>query len=69
MPEPTLFLSADLGPVSIIRPTTSQQNGAVAAVTGFVNDGLFLDPATNKSSGIVSVLMGLAQAADEARRT
>src|SRR5216683_135164 len=69
MPEPTLFLSADLGPVSIIRPTTSQQNGAVAAVTGFVNDGLFLDPATNKSTGIVSVLMGLAQAADEARRT
>jgi hypothetical protein len=69
MPEPTLFLSAGLGPVSIIRPTTSQQNGAVAAVTGFVNDGLFLDPATNKSSGIVSVLMGLAQAADEARRT
>jgi hypothetical protein len=69
MPEPTLFLSADLGPVSIIRPTTSQQNGAVAAVTGFVNDGLFLDPATNKNTGIVSVLMGLAQAADEARRT
>jgi hypothetical protein len=69
MPEPTLFLSADLGPVSIIRPTTSQPNGAVAAVTGFVNDGLFLDPATNKSTGIVSVLMGLAQAADEARRT
>jgi len=69
MPEPTLFLNADLGPVSIIRPITSQQNGAVAAVTGLVNDGLFLDPATNKSSGIVSVLMGLAQAADEARRT
>ena len=69
MPEPTLFLSADLGPVSIIRPTTSQQNGAVAAVTGFVNDGLFLDPATNKNTGIVSLLMGLAQAADEARRT
>src|SRR6266851_4410875 len=66
MPEPTLFLSAGLGPVSIIRPTTSQQNGAVAAVTGFVNDGLFLDPATNKSTGIVSVLMGLAQAANEA---
>jgi hypothetical protein len=34
-----------------------------------VNDGLFLDPATNKNTGIVSVLMGLAQAADEARRT
>jgi hypothetical protein len=69
MPEPTLFLSADLGPVSIIRPTTSQQNGAVAAVTGLVKDGLFLDPATNKNTGIVSALMGLAQAADEARRT
>jgi hypothetical protein len=69
MPEPTLFLSADLGPVSIIRPTSSQQNGAVAAVTGFVNDGLFLDPSTNRNTGIVSVLMGLAEAADEARRT
>jgi hypothetical protein len=43
--------------------------GAVAAVPGFVDDGLFLDPATGKSSGIVAKLMELAEAADAARRT
>ena len=32
------------------------------------DDGLFLDPASNKNTGIVSVLMRLAEAADEARR-
>ena len=68
MPEPTLFLSQKLGPVSIIRPTSTQQGGAVAAVTGFVQDGLFLDPSTNRSTGIVDVLMRLAEEADEAER-
>jgi len=68
MPEPTLFLNAGLGPVSIIRPTSTAQGGAVASVVSFVDDGLFLDPATNKNTGIVDVLMGLAEEADEARR-
>jgi hypothetical protein len=69
MPEPTLFLNPNLGPVSIVRPTSTQQGGAVASVVSFVDDGLFLDPATNKNTGIVDVLMHLAEEADEARRT
>src|ERR1700758_1754258 len=69
MPEPTLFLNEKLGPVSIIRPTSTQQGGAVASVKSFVDDGLFLDPATNKNTGIVLVLFALAEKADAARRT
>ena len=68
MPEPTVFLNQNLGPVSIIRPTSTQQGGAVASVVSFADDGLFLDPATNKNTGIVDVLMRLAEEADEARR-
>src|SRR6266702_5081335 len=68
MPEPTLFLNAKLGPVSIIRPTSTAQGGAVASVVSFVDDGLFLDPATNKNTGIVNVLMRLAEEADAVLR-
>jgi len=68
MPEPTIFLNPKLGPVSIIRPTSAQQGGAVASVVSFAEDGLFLDPVTKKNTGIVNVLMGLAEEADEARR-
>jgi hypothetical protein len=68
MPEPTLFLSEKLGPVSIIRPTSTTQGGAVASVQSFAEDGLFLDPATGKNTGIVDKLMRLAEEADEARR-
>jgi hypothetical protein len=69
MPEPTLFLDEKLGPVAIIRPTSDKQGGAVASVVSFADDGLFLDPATNKNTGIVDVLMRLAEEADEARRS
>jgi hypothetical protein len=68
MPEPTLFLNQKLGPVSIIRPTSTKQGGAVASVQSFVDDGLFFDPATNRNTGIVQVLFGLAEEADAARR-
>src|ERR1700681_2745140 len=68
MPEPSVFLDPKLEPVSIIRPTSTAQGGAVASVASFVADGLFLDPATGKNTGIVSVLMRLAEEADEARR-
>ena len=68
MPEPTVFLDPKLGPVSIIRPTTTDQNGAVAAVMSLTSDGLFLDPSTGKNTGIVNTLMGLAVAADAAER-
>jgi len=68
MPEPTIFLNPDLGPVSIIRPTSDQQSGAVAAVTSLTKDGLFINPKTNKNTGIVEVLMELAVKADAAHR-
>jgi hypothetical protein len=68
MPEPTVFLDPKLGPVSIIRPTTTQQNGAVAAITGLANDGLFINPENGKNTGIVDVLLELAEAADAAQR-
>ena len=68
MPEPTVFLNEHLGPVSIIRPTSTQQGGAVASVVSFADDGLFLNPVTNKNTGIVDVLMRLAEEADASRR-
>jgi hypothetical protein len=68
MPEPTVFLDPKLGPVSIIRPTSTAQGGAVASVVSFAQDGLFLDPSTGKNTGIVDALMRLAEAADDARR-
>jgi len=68
MPEPTFFLSASLGPVSIIRPTADFDGGAVAAVKAFADDGLFFNPATGQNTGIVRKLMELAEEADEARR-
>jgi len=69
MPEPAPFLDRKLGPVAIIRPTSDEQGGAVASVVSFVQDGLFLDPATGKNTGIVDVLLHLAREADDARRT
>ena len=69
MPEPTFFLNSKFGPVSIIRPTSEGGGGgAMSAVKSFVNDGLFIDPASNVNTGIVAVLMGLAEEADAARR-
>jgi hypothetical protein len=40
----------------------------MSAVQSFVDDGLFIDPANNKSTGIVAVLKRLAEEADDARR-
>jgi hypothetical protein len=68
MPEPTLFLNKKLGPVAILRPTSTKQGGAVASTVSFVQDGLFLDPSTNSNTGIVDVLMRLAEEADEVTR-
>ena len=69
MPEPTIFIDPKLGAVSIIRPTSTEQGGAVASVVSFVNDGLFLDPVSGKNTGIVDVLMELAELADQAQRS
>jgi hypothetical protein len=64
MPEPTHFLDQALGPVAIVRPTSTKLNGAVAAVQGFVDDGLFI----GQSKQFTDLLFDLANEADQAKR-
>jgi len=64
MPEPTHFLDPNLGPVSIIRPTSTKLNGAVAAVQGFVDVGLFI----GQPKLFTNLLFDLANEADQASR-
>jgi hypothetical protein len=65
MPEPVPFLSPRLPPVSIIRPTTTLQSGAVAAINGFILDGLFI----GQPKEFTNLLLGMAHAADAAVRS
>jgi hypothetical protein len=65
MPEPTHFLSKKFPPVAIIRPTSTQNAGAMAAVKGFVDDGLFIG---QQNPEFLKLLYQLAGEADEARR-
>jgi hypothetical protein len=69
MPEPTFFLDKKFGPVSIIRPTETD-NAAKAALQSLIDDGLFIGHTskTGKSDGFVEKLRELAEEADEARR-
>ena len=64
MPEPTHFLDPNLGPVAIVRPTSTKLNGAVAAVQGFVDDGLFI----GQPKHFTDLLYELANDADQATR-
>jgi hypothetical protein len=64
MPEPTHFIDPNLGPVAIVRPTSDKLNGAVAAVQGFVDDGLFI----GQPKQFTDLLFDLAHEADQARR-
>ncbi|MBV9251298.1 MAG: hypothetical protein JO227_18855 [Acetobacteraceae bacterium] len=64
MPEPCPFLRPDFPPVSIIRPTSSRNSGAVAAVKSLIADGLF----TGQSKEFRDLLFSLASEADGARR-
>ena len=68
MPEPTHFLNPGFGPVAIVRPTSTQNGGAVASVLSFVADGLFLGQKPLHKPEFVQVLLRLAEEADEARR-
>jgi hypothetical protein len=72
MPEPTHFLTNNdrkFPPVAIIRPTSTKNGGAVAAVQSFVDDGLFIGHVVyGKSDGFVELLFKLAREADVARR-
>ena len=66
MPEPTHFLDPTLGPVAIIRPSSTAHSGAVAAIMGFAADGLFIG---HENDGFVDFLLGLAAKADAATRS
>jgi len=65
MPEPTHFLSKDLPPVAIIRPTSDQLGGAVASFKSFMDDGLFIG---QKNPEFFRTMFRLARDADAARR-
>jgi hypothetical protein len=64
LPEPCDFLNKDLGPVSIIRPTLTQNGGAVATIKSFTDDLLF----AGQSPAFFQTVMELAEEADEAQR-
>jgi hypothetical protein len=63
MPEPTVFLSRQFPPVSIIRPTATK-GAAMGAVQGLTDDGLFI----GQSKEFFELLNDLAEDADEAQR-
>jgi hypothetical protein len=63
MPEPTVFLSRQLPPCSIIRPT--ETNGAaMGAAKALTGDGLFI----GQSAQFMQMLQDLASDADNAQR-
>jgi hypothetical protein len=63
-PEPCEFLSPDLPPCSIIRPTLSQGGGPIATVQSFIADGLFI----GQNPQFLQQLMELAAEAEAAHR-
>jgi len=62
MPEPCPFLEQRFPPVSIIRPTSIEQGGAMATVEAFKADGLFI----GQSSKFFQMVNELAEEADKA---
>jgi hypothetical protein len=64
-PEPCDFLDKGLPACSVIRPSTTQNSGAVAAVRALTADNLF----KGQTPAFFRTLMRLAQAADAAHRT
>jgi hypothetical protein len=63
-PEPCEFLSPNLPPCSIIRPTLSPNGGPMATVQSFIADRLFI----GQNPQFVEQLMDLASEAETARR-
>jgi len=64
MPEPCEFIHSNLPPCSVIRPGTTPNSGALAAVAALTNSGLF----SGQSAAFFNTLHALAEAADNARR-
>jgi hypothetical protein len=63
-PEPCQFLSPNLPPCSIIRPTLTANGGAMATVQSFIADGLFI----GQDPQFLEQLKDLASEADSASR-
>jgi hypothetical protein len=63
-PFPCTFISPNLAPCSVIRPTSTPQAGAVAAFKGFVAMGLF----QGQVDAFFDLVFELAEEADEAGR-
>ena len=63
-PFPCTFISPNLAPCAVIRPTSTQQAGAVAAFKGFVAMGLF----QGQNEAFFDFVFELAEEADEAGR-
>jgi hypothetical protein len=64
-PEPCSFLRRDLPLCSVIRPSSTENAGAVAAATGLVASGLF----AGQSNSFFDAVVALATAADKAVRS
>jgi hypothetical protein len=64
LPEPCNFISKGLPRCSVIRPTSTQNGGAVATVKAFTDDGLFI----GQSAAFLQLSMQLAIAADSVQR-
>jgi hypothetical protein len=64
MPRPCTFISKNLPPCSVIRPTSTAQAGAVATFRGFTAMGLF----QGQSEAFFDLVFELAEEADEASR-
>lgn len=61
-PEPCRFFAPNMPLCSVIRPSSLENAGAVAAATGLVNSGLF----AGQSRQFLNAAVGLAVAADAA---
>jgi len=64
MPEPCEFISPNLPPCAIIRPTGPGQLDARGAIDSFIDDGLF----RGQSAQFMQLITSLARAADAAER-
>src|SRR5713101_4528745 len=64
MPEPCIFISRNLPPCAIIRPTGPGQLDARGAINSFIADGLF----RGQSPQFLQLINSLASAADAAER-
>ena len=64
LPEPASFIRKNLPPVSVIRPSLTENAGAVATIKSFTADLLF----EGQTPQFFRTVMALARAADAAER-